>query len=276
MIMADYKFTYVSVLRSEARMFDDLAVVLDRHRIQGHLRQRILLALSEAFVNALVHANALNPAKEVVLSININETMFSADIVDQGHGGTERVRCKQKPALLAENGRGIDLIRHCCDAVEFIRHGSGGMRVSMRFNRDKSDDRTRDERHERSQIHSSYSEEVMNINLREDGSVTILDLDGRLDLASGSALKEQVKELLEKGKSSIHLNLAQVDFINSSGLGALVSMMKESRLHKGRLTLSNLASYVQEIFDITQLSHIFEIFPTEQEAINSFQVVNTN
>ena len=116
----------------------------------------------------------------------------------------------------------------------------------------------------------------MNVNLKEQGSVTILSLDGRLDLASGSALKEQVKALLEKGRSSIHLNLTQVDFINSSGLGALVSIMKETRLQKGRLTLSNLASYVQEIFDITQLSHIFEIFPTEQEAVNSYQAVNTN
>ena len=70
----------------------------------------------------------------------------------------------------------------------------------------------------------------------------------------------------------IHLNLSQVDFINSSGLGSLVSIMKEVRLQKGRFTLSNLASYVQEIFEITQLSHIFEIFATEEEALSSYQV----
>ena len=50
--------------------------------------------------------------------------------------------------------------------------------------------------------------------------------------------------------------------------------MKETRLRKGRLTLSNLASYVQEIFDITQLSHIFEIFVSQEEAMNSYQTVN--
>ena len=72
----------------------------------------------------------------------------------------------------------------------------------------------------------------------------------------------------------LHLNLSEVDFINSSGLGVLVSIMKEARLRKGRLTLSNLATYVQEIFEITQLSHIFEIFNSEAEALESYQSVN--
>ncbi|MBK7141013.1 MAG: STAS domain-containing protein [bacterium] len=113
----------------------------------------------------------------------------------------------------------------------------------------------------------------MEMIVREKGPVTVIQLTGRLDLASGSSLKEQVKKLLAKNETTIHLNLAQVEFINSSGLGALVSIMKEVRLTKGRLTLSNLASYVQEIFDITQLSHIFEIYPTEDEALTSFQAV---
>ncbi len=113
----------------------------------------------------------------------------------------------------------------------------------------------------------------MEMIVREKGPVTVVQLTGRLDLASGSSLKEQVKKLLAKNETTIHLNLAQVEFINSSGLGALVSIMKEVRLTKGRLTLSNLASYVQEIFDITQLSHIFEIYQTEDEALASFQAV---
>lgn len=112
--------------------------------------------------------------------------------------------------------------------------------------------------------------------MKESGTVNVLVLRGRLDLASGSALKEQVKDQFEKGKTQIHLNLGEVEFINSSGLGALVSIMKETRLRKGRLTLSNLASYVQEIFEITQLSHIFEIFQTEEEALQSAQSVSTN
>lgn len=115
----------------------------------------------------------------------------------------------------------------------------------------------------------------MEMTVRERGTVTILTLSGRLDLASGTTLKEQVKKLLAKNNTTVHLNLQDVEFINSSGLGALVSIMKEVRLFKGRLTLSNLASYVQEIFDITQLSHIFEIYQSEEEAVASYQAVTT-
>lgn len=113
----------------------------------------------------------------------------------------------------------------------------------------------------------------MEIMTREVGDVSVLELRGRLDLASGATLKDEIKSLFDKERTSVHLNLSQVEFINSSGLGALVSIMKEVRLRKGRLTLSDLASYVQEIFDITQLSHIFEIFNSEDEAINSYQPV---
>ena len=111
----------------------------------------------------------------------------------------------------------------------------------------------------------------MEIKVREEGPVAVLDLKGRLDLASGSTLKEEIKKLYETNHTAVHLNLTEVEFINSSGLGSLVSILKETRLRKSRLTLSNLASYVQEIFDITQLSHIFEIFSSEQEALTSFQ-----
>ena len=110
----------------------------------------------------------------------------------------------------------------------------------------------------------------MDITVHQDGNVAVLKLTGRMDLASGTQLKDNVKALFDQDNTSLHLNLAEVEFINSSGLGALVSTMKETRLRKGRLTLSNLASYVQEIFEITQLSHIFEIYSTEDEALNSY------
>ena len=113
----------------------------------------------------------------------------------------------------------------------------------------------------------------MEFSRREQGNIVILSLTGRLDLSSGGKLKEEIKGIIASGKTSVHLNLTNTEFVNSSGLGALVSIMKEIRLQKGRLTLSDLADYVQEIFDITQLSHIFEIFATENEALNSYEVV---
>ena len=109
----------------------------------------------------------------------------------------------------------------------------------------------------------------MDISVREQGKVNVLVLKGRLDLPNAGELKSTVKALLEQDKILMHFNMLGVDFINSSGLGALVSMMKEVRVHKGRLTLSHLAPYVHEIFEITQLSNVFEIYANDEEAVNS-------
>ncbi|MEZ5359468.1 MAG: STAS domain-containing protein [Candidatus Zixiibacteriota bacterium] len=115
----------------------------------------------------------------------------------------------------------------------------------------------------------------MDIKKNESGKTTELALIGKLDLANAAKLKDAVKELLDAQKNQIHLNMKDVDFINSSGLGALVSLMKEVRVQKGRLTLSDLAPYVNEIFEITQLSHVFEIYKTAEEALASYATVLT-
>ena len=116
----------------------------------------------------------------------------------------------------------------------------------------------------------------MNLNVREEDGARIIALDGRLELTTGKELKEKIKTFCDSGTTRIHVNMEQVEFINSSGLGALISAMKEVRLVKGRLTLSNLAPYVREIFDITQLAHIFEIHETEKAAFASSESVTVS
>lgn len=107
----------------------------------------------------------------------------------------------------------------------------------------------------------------MEIQVVQHGQANVLILKGKMDLGNTGQIKDAVKALLEKNKTIVHLNMKGVDFINSSGLGALISIMKEVRMHRGRLTLSDLAPYVREIFEITQLTHVFEIFNTADEAV---------
>ncbi len=109
----------------------------------------------------------------------------------------------------------------------------------------------------------------MEITPKEHEGFTVLHLKGRLDLNSSSKLKEQIKGYLSEGTIKLVLDMNDVDFINSSGLGTLVSILKDVRMVKGRLVLCNLAQYVQEIFEITQLSHIFDMYSTEEEAAAS-------
>jgi anti-anti-sigma factor len=112
-------------------------------------------------------------------------------------------------------------------------------------------------------------EDGMEIVTNEQDGVVSLSLKGRLDFSSSTSLKERVMELMSDGKRHFVVNMAKVDFINSSGLGTLVSVLKEVRLAKGKMVLANLGTYVQEIFEITQLSHIFEICTSEDEALTA-------
>lgn len=112
----------------------------------------------------------------------------------------------------------------------------------------------------------------MNISAESRENCTVLRLEGRLDLNSSSKLKEQVKELVSEGSTNIVLDLGGVGFVNSSGLGTLVSILKDVRIVKGQMVLCKPAQYVQEIFEITQLSHIFDIYANENEAVESMKV----
>ena len=109
----------------------------------------------------------------------------------------------------------------------------------------------------------------MDYRVEKHDDVDVLKISGRLDLVSSNNLKDSVRQRLDEKRTLLVLNMRGVDFINSSGLGALVSILKDVRLVSGRLALSELAPYVQEIFEITQLTNVFEIHPTEAEAVDS-------
>jgi len=128
------RFTYRSLKESESRFLDDLEGFLDAHRIQDDMRHKILLAASEAFTNALIHGNGYDPQKEIVVQLAVNDSGLSADIIDQGREGAQRIKLRQPSGPLAENGRGIDLISHYASTCEFRETETGGMKASMTFN----------------------------------------------------------------------------------------------------------------------------------------------
>jgi anti-sigma B factor antagonist len=261
-------FKYQSVPESEARMYDDLKSFLADLGIPRRMSHNILLTVSEAFTNALVHGNQYDAAKSIEITIEADEKAVTADIHDEGAGDMTSIDMRGPADSLQEGGRGVDLMESIADNINIKQSNrTGGLHISMKFEKGRYVNAGGKERN---------TEEKMELNRKDEGNTVVIALSGRLDLSNGSKLKEEVKSILTAGKTSIHLNLRNVEFVNSSGLGALVSIMKEIRIHRGRLTLSDLAEYVQEIFDITQLSHIFEIFGTEHEALQSYQVVGSN
>ena len=110
----------------------------------------------------------------------------------------------------------------------------------------------------------------MELRVETRGQVDVLSITGRLDLVSSSALKDVIHQRLADGHLQMVLDMERIDFINSSGLGALISGLRDVRLARGRLALAALSPYVDEIFEITSLKRVFDCYSTPSEAVDSF------
>jgi anti-sigma B factor antagonist len=112
----------------------------------------------------------------------------------------------------------------------------------------------------------------MVLKARRLDDVVILDLSGRITIGEGTiVLREQIQRLLAGGDRKFLLNLADVDYIDSSGLGELVTSFTTVRNNDGQLKLLNLTRRVQDLLQITKLLTVFEAFNNETEAIKTMK-----
>ena len=111
----------------------------------------------------------------------------------------------------------------------------------------------------------------LNISERQAGDVSILDLDGKITIGEGSvALRNAIRRLLGEGKNKILLNLGGVGYIDSSGIGELVSSFTAVNKEGGQLKLLNLTQKIQDLLAITKLLTVFDVFENEGEALGSY------
>jgi len=112
----------------------------------------------------------------------------------------------------------------------------------------------------------------MQIEERAVGDVVVLDLKGRVTLGDGDELlKDKVNSLVNRGFKKIVLNLAEVPYVDSAGLGEIVRTYTTVSRQGGSLKLLNLTKRISDLLSITKLLTVFETFDTESEAIRSFQ-----
>lgn len=112
---------------------------------------------------------------------------------------------------------------------------------------------------------------ALDIEQREREGIVILDLKGRLIVGEPvAALREKIRELCERSSANIILNMAGVDYIDSTGLGGLVISYTSLKKSGGQLKLLNLNRRNIELLVLTKLTTVFEVFDDEQDAVNSF------
>ena len=107
---------------------------------------------------------------------------------------------------------------------------------------------------------------------REIGQIVIVDFSGKITLGEGSAtLRRMIRDLIDRGHRRIVLNLADVDYIDSSGIGELVSGYTTVRNAEGELKLLYLTKRVHDLLQITRLFTVFDVQPDEDAALRSFR-----
>ncbi|MEI9974074.1 MAG: STAS domain-containing protein [Ignavibacteriota bacterium] len=112
----------------------------------------------------------------------------------------------------------------------------------------------------------------LKITIRETAEATILDLSGRITLGEGLGdLRDSIREALTGERKHILLNLADVSYIDSSGLGQLIGSYATVTDRGGKLKLINLQKRVNDLMQITKLLTVFETYPSEAAALASFK-----
>jgi anti-sigma B factor antagonist len=107
---------------------------------------------------------------------------------------------------------------------------------------------------------------------REVGEIAVIDFSGKITLGEGSSmLRKTIRELIDGGRRKILINLFDVDYIDSSGIGELVSAYTTVRTVGGELKLLNLTRRVHDILQITRLFTVFDVQTEEDAAVRSFR-----
>ncbi|MBI3952052.1 MAG: STAS domain-containing protein [Acidobacteria bacterium] len=113
---------------------------------------------------------------------------------------------------------------------------------------------------------------MLTINQRQVGDLTILDLNGRITIGEGSTqFRDAIRRLIEQERNRVVLNFADVNYVDSSGIGELVSAYTSLNNLGGQLKLLNLPKRIKDLLRITKLLTVFEIFEDEATAVRSFQ-----
>ncbi|HSV97613.1 MAG TPA: STAS domain-containing protein [Spirochaetota bacterium] len=110
----------------------------------------------------------------------------------------------------------------------------------------------------------------MDITKRTKGEVVLLDIAGEIDLYNAPEIKDIVSKLIEEQRYNVIINLEKVSYIDSSGIGALISSLSNLKKYQGGLKIINVYASVRKVFELTKLTSFFDIFDTEEDALESF------
>ncbi len=223
-------------------------------------QNEVAMAVRESVINAVLHGNRSQLRKKVFLRAELNRGALQVSVRDEGKGFDPRSipdPCRPEN-LMKESGRGILMMQALMDQVTIRRAASRATEVRMV----KFLPKVGEEEHTMS----------LKVNTRQVDGVTIVDLEGRIVLGEATAmLRETLQALVARGQKRVLLNLAGIHYVDSSGLGALVSGFTSVTGQQGQLKLLHLTTKVHDLLQITKLLTVFDVYEDENAALKSFR-----
>ncbi len=112
----------------------------------------------------------------------------------------------------------------------------------------------------------------MDITKKTKGDIVILEIVGEIDLYNAPEIKDIIGKLIEDRCYNVIIDLEKVSYIDSSGIGALISSLSNLKKYHGGLKIINVYASVRKVFELTKLTSFFEIYDSEEEAVESFNI----
>jgi len=252
-------------LESKLSSVDAAELIVQRLAQEGGFNEEQVehlgIAVRESMVNAVTHGNAYSRNKSVRFSVVIGHGRFTVSVEDEGPGFNpdEVPDPLAQDNILRVSGRGLLLMRSFFDEVSITRVKTNGTLVVMSKN------------YPEGRSNKEEEEVSLNASTRVVNGVAIVELSGRITLGEGSGkLRDTIREILGTGQKKILLNLGDVSYIDSSGLGELVSSYTTASNQGAKLKLVNVQSKVHDLLQITKLYTVFDTFDDEVKAVSSF------
>ena len=111
----------------------------------------------------------------------------------------------------------------------------------------------------------------MDISEKRIGDVNVISLSGRLDAYSANEVEKKLDSLIDAAQVRLVISLEKLEYISSSGLRVFLAALKKTKKQQGDIRLACLKPYIKEVFDIAGFTQLFNMFDTEEAAVNSFK-----
>lgn len=228
----------------------------------------LVLAVGELCANSIEHAYEGRGGQPIDVSIQGFEDRLVIEVEDFGRTFDASAYVEPDLDTVPDHGLGLHLVHRIADSVSVDVHRERGTRwtlVKLRPGHPAAD-----RSHAEPDPVPARSGETMHIDVTRSAAITVVVPRGDLDLAASDQMKRTLTALVDEGALKVLVDLEQVGYVDSSGLGALVAALKHARGAGGELRLCALQDDVRAIFEMTRLSRAVTIHTTRGEALGAW------